>query len=421
MNTLRLILCACALLIIIGLTGCAYGGSGTPAGPEVVIDFYVRMAAAVNESFYYFIPIDTDGDFGADGPVPVAAGPNWENGWGTGSFTYYVQYHQHEYFVYRTVLLARVVTPGGGIISATGNPTNNTVGVSTLTVQSLSLGTIGVTGAGMIASAANTGFQAAGTLAVNTDALGNIVAGSVVFTAAPSGGRALTPAEQAVITGLNAGGVPLQTNSLVGLGITLTLNPVIAGTQTLTIAPTTATVQNAFTPAVNGEEVDTTGTLQANTSNTGAGSPIPGATINTGDLVAGGSASVRLDLTAAGSPVGPPYDSTLPNGSAVLRCTIDLATLGTNIPDLSVNFITTDALVFDQNITDPNLHTYDGLGWLGNRYVTFRTNQFQTIDNNSGLFEQEGAGDQTLAGLATPAEQSQVDIIDWSVTIRRLQ
>ena len=46
----------------------------------------------------------------------------------------------------------------------------------------------------MVASAANTGLQAAGTLALDTTVAGNIVANSVVFTPAASGGRALPPA-----------------------------------------------------------------------------------------------------------------------------------------------------------------------------------------------------------------------------------
>ena len=421
MNTPRLILCSLALMVVIGLSGCAFGGAGNAAGPAVVIDFYVRMAGTVNDAFYYFIPIDADGDFGADGPVPVAAGPAWENGWGTGSITHYIEYHQGQYNVFRTNLLVRLTIPGGGITAISGTPTGSAVGESTLTVQTITLGAVTVGGAGMVASAANTGLQAAGTLALDTTVAGNIVANSVVFTPAASGGRALTPAEQALITALNAGGVPLQTTSLSGLGLTLTLNAAQAGSQTLTIAPTTATIQNEFVPAGGSPNATTTGTLQANTVNAGAGLPIPGTTITVGDFVAGGSAEVALDLSPTATSLGPPYDYTLPNGTAVLRATVDLATLGTNIPDLSVNVITTTQLIFDETVTDPNQHTYDGLGWLGNRYVTFRTDQFQTIDNSSGLFEQEGANDDTLIGPATAAEQSQVDIIDWSITIRRVQ
>jgi hypothetical protein len=421
MNTVRLVLSGFILIVIIGLSGCAYGGAGAPAGPAVVIDFYVRMAAAVNDAFYYFIPIDTDGDFGTDGPVPVAAGPAWQNGWGTGSFTHFIEYHQGQYSVYRTNVIVRLTSPGGGIVAITGTPTSPDVGTSTLTVQTISFGAVGVAGAGMITAVTNTGFQAAGTLTLDTDAAGNTVAGTVVFTPAASGGRALTPAEAAIIAGLNAGGVALTTTSLSGLGLTLTLNPPGAGSQTLTIAPTTATIQNDFTPAVGGPGSTTMGTLQANTVNTGAGLPIPGTTITTGDFVPGGTATVALDISPTATLLGPPFDYTLPNGTSVLRATIDLDTLGAGIPDLSVNVVTTTQLIFDENITDPNQHTYDGLGWLGNRFVTFRTDQFQTIDNTSGLFEQEVANDTTLIGPATPAEQSQVDIVDWSITIRRLQ
>lgn len=418
-SLLRLALVLLAAALVVVLSGCAFGGTGVVT-PSVVLDFYVRLAGPVNDAFYYFIPIDADGDFGQDGPVPVAAGPFWENGWGTGSFTHYLEYHQGQFTVFQVNREAKLRQAGGGITAVSGSPTGTSVGASTLTVQAVSLGAVTVAGTGMVATATNNGLQSAGTLTLATDAGGLVVAGSAVFTPATPGGRALTPAEQTVINNLNAGGVALQTGSLSGLGLTLTLNAAQAGAQTLTIAPTTATVQNRFEP-ISGAPQTTTGTLQANTANGTGNTVIPGVTITVGDFVPGGVAQVRLDVSPVSTSLGPPFQYTLPTGGSSLRATIDLATLGTNIPDLSVNVITTTELIFNENVTDPAQHTYDGLGRLGNRYVTFRTNQYQTISNSSGLFEQEEAGDPTLQGTATADQKNQVDIIDWSITIRRLQ
>lgn len=419
----KLALVAVAIMAIAVLGGCARGGTNAAVGPSVVVDFYARYAGPINDAFYYFIPIDTDGDFGQDGPLPVAAGPYWENGWGTGSFTHYVQYHQGQYNVYKVVMAPTLQTPGGGITQVGGAPAGFSPGTSVLTVETLSFGGVTVSGTGMITSVANASFQSAGTLTIQTDAAGQVVAGSVVFTPASVGGRTLTASEQAAISALNAGGVPLGANSLSALGLTLTLAAPQAGSQTLNIAPTTATVGNVFTPApgVPGPSTSITGTLTANTLNGATNDVLPGGLITTLDLVAGGSATVQLNISPAGILLGPPFDYTLPAGGDTLRATIDLATLGTNIPDLSVNFISVTELIFDPTITDPALHTYDGLGRLGNRYVTFRTGQFQTINNSSGLFEQEGANDSTLQGRATQQQKNQVDLIDWSITIRSLR
>jgi len=423
MRGLRRILLATAALAALVLAGCARGGEAGGTGPQVVIDLYARYAGPINDAFYYFIPIDTDGDFGDDGPVPVAAGPYWENGWGTGSFSHYVEYHQGQYNVYRTAFVPSLQSAGGGIIAVSGNATGSSVGSSVLTVQTITYGAVTVTGAGTVASVSNQSLQSAGTLALATNAAGEVVADSVVWTPATSGGRALNATEQAAVDALNAGGVPLATGSLQGMGLALTLGAPVAGSQTLTVAPTTATVRNVFTPGENvpGPTSTTSGTLQANTANAGTNTALPGATVTVTDFVSGGSATIRLDISPAGTLVGPPYDYTLPSGGNSLRVTIDLATLGSNIPDLSVNYISTNELIFDPTITDPNQHTYDALGRLGNRYVTFRTTQYQTINNSSGLFEQEGANDSTLEGPTTSEQRNSVDLMDWSITIRRLR
>lgn len=415
---------ALALLIaLIALSGCARGGEGGAVGPTVVVDFYSRFAGPINDAYYYFIPIDADGDLGQDGPVPVAAGPYWENGWGTGSFTHFIEYHQGQYNVYRTVMVPTLTVPGGGILAIGGAPSGSAPGTSILTIGTIALGAVTIDGAGMITAVSNTGFQSAGTLTLATNAAGQVVAGSVAFTPATVGGRPLTPAEQGAIETLSAGGATLTPDSLSVLGLTLTLDAAQAGAQTLSIAPTTATVRNAFTPATGGGGApsDTSGTLTANTLNAGTNTVLPGATVTVGEFVGAATATVQLDISPNAELLGPPFDYTLPSGGDTLRVTIDLATLGTNIPDLSVNFISVTELIFDPTITDPLLHTYDGLGRLGNRYVTFRTSQFQTINNSSGLFEQEMANDSTLQGFVTQQQKNMVDLIDWSVTIRSLR
>jgi len=404
------------------LAGCASGGDGGSTAPEVVIDFTVRMAAPINESFYYFVPIDTDGDFGVDGPVPVAAGPFWQNGWGTGSFSHYVQYHLGQYTVFRVSLAASLTQAGGGIVAVGSTPQGNEAGTHALTVETTGFapGEITITGSGVITTVTNTGLQSAGDLRIQTDAQGRTVAGGVSFTPASVGGRALTTSEQAVLTALDAGGVALQSGSLSALGISLNLGAPAAGTQVLTVGPTTAQLTDRFAAVTVGTTTQNL-VVTANSVQTVGAAPGQVLTLTTRDLIAGESATVEVTLSPVAVSVGPPFDFTRPQGSDTLRFTVDLATLGTGIPDLSVNCITTNELIFDPSITDPNQHSYDGLGALGNRYVTFRTAQFQTITNDSGLFEREGAGDSTLIGPTTQAQRDALDIVYWSITIRRLR
>jgi hypothetical protein len=420
----RLLLVAGLMLAVVsatGLCGCARGGPTGPVTPQVVMDFTATMAGPINDAFYYFIPLDADGDFGVDGPIPVAAGPFWQNGWGTGSFTHYVEYHLGQYNVYQVRLEPTLRTAGGGLVAVVGLASQSGIGTHTVTVQSLALGAVTVAGTGMVTAVANQALQAAGTLTLQTDAAGQVVAGSAVFTPAASGGRALIPAEQAVLTALNAGGAALQPDSLLGLGLRLTLGPAQAGSQTLTIAPTTAATQDVFVATATGQTTTQAGTLTANAQNTVGPPSVTQVTVTTADLIVGGTAIIDVNISPVATLLGPPFDATAPAGGNTLRVTVDLAMLGANIPDLSVNFITTNELIFDPGITDPNLHSYDALGALGNRYVTFRTTQYQTIDNSSGLFEREGPGDTTLLGPTTQSQRDSIDIVDWSITIRRLR
>ncbi len=208
--TLAVLLASLALT----LTGCARGGEGPSIVPEVILDIMVRFAAPVNDAFYYFIALDADGDFGADGPLPVAAGPRWGNGWGTGSMTHFVEYHQGRYELFRADLTPVLLEAGGGVVAARGLPHTTDAGIHEITIDSLDFGEATLTGAGAVASAANNSFQAAGTIQLETNSAGETIADSVSFAPAAHGGRALTANEQAALDALNAGGVRLQIASV---------------------------------------------------------------------------------------------------------------------------------------------------------------------------------------------------------------
>ncbi len=422
----RLHIVGVVLLVIVVamaiLSGCARGGEGQqPVVPEKVLEFIIQFNGTIMDNFYYFVALDVDGNNGLDGPVPVAAGPRWQNGWGTGSITHFVEYHQGRYALYKADLAANLPNPAAGITGTDGVPDSTDAGTSRLTVTQIDFGVVGVTGAGMITAADNTGCQTAGELSIETDAAGQTVAGSVVYTPAADGSRALTAAEQAEIDALNVGGVSLEADSLQTVGIALTLGAPLAGAQTLGIAQTVAHVQNAFTSASTGETVTTNATLNANSDTPSATPPIAGVAIRCGDLELNGTAVIELETSVTATLIGPPYEYQNPAGGAVLRFTIDVADLGANLNNISINIITTTELIFDPTITLPTENVYDGLGHLGNRYITMSLNEFRTIRNSDGLFEQEGVGDNTLVGPATQEEKNAVDIADWTITLRRLR
>lgn len=406
----------------LALAGCARGGEEEPIVPQTVIEFVVTFAAPVLDSSYYYVALDTDNDFGADGPLPVAAGPDWGNGWGTGSLTHYVEYHQGRYELFEVTLQPELVRAGGGITAVSGVPDATDAGTHRITVESLNLGAATLTGSGAIASVTNTGFQAAGTLQLTTNAAGEVVAGSVSWTPAAGGGRALTGAEQAQIDTLNAGGVTLATDSLDALGLALTIaaGPDLSGTQSIEVAQTTANVTDRFEPERLGATVTEQAMLPANNDQTLQAGPIPGMTIATGDLVVGQNAEIKLLPNAVGNSLGFPYDSTLPQGGSTLRVTLDLSRLGENVEDISVNFISTTELIFDSTVVNPQENTYDALGRQGNDYVTFVTDEQQTIDDGD-LIGDEEANDPTLEGPASEQEKASVDIVDWSVRVRNLR
>ncbi len=382
----------------------------------------VRFAAPVNDAFYYFIALDADGDFGADGPLPVAAGPRWGNGWGTGSMTHFVEYHQGRYELFRADLTPVLLEAGGGVVAARGLPQTTDAGIHEITIDSLDFGEATLTGAGAVASAANNSFQAAGTIQLETNSAGETIADSVSFAPAAHGGRALTANEQAALDALNAGGVALATDSLAALGLTLTLatGPDLSGAQQIEIAPTVAQVTDRFSPAGGGAAQTSQTTLPANNDAALADGPIPGITIRTNDLVVGETARIELAPAVTSTSLGVPYDSMLPEGGTALYVTLDLSRLGTDLSDLSINFIATTQLIFDPTVVNADDNVYDGLGRFGNDYFTIPTSEYQTI-TNADAFITEQADDVTLTGPATEDEKRSVDIVDWRVTLRRLR
>lgn len=129
-----------SLAVVLG--GCARGGEeGESPVPAAVLGIIWEMAGPVNDAFYYFVAFDADTDLGADFPVPVAAGPWWGNGWGTGSITHFLQYHQGQYELYRADLNIVVRETTGGFETVTGDVTGGDAGVYTITVTSVTSGT----------------------------------------------------------------------------------------------------------------------------------------------------------------------------------------------------------------------------------------------------------------------------------------
>ena len=416
---------ACAGLLVLALaalvvvSGCARGEGGVTV-PQSVMDIVVQFAGPVDDSSYYYVAFDRDADWGVDYPVPIATGPFWGNGWGTGSITHFLQYHLGTYEVYQANLSPVLREPGGGISAVAGTPVGGDAGRFILTVGPLSLGPANVAGAGTITGAANVSGQNAGSFSIATDGAGQTVAGGVTFTPAANGGRTPSSAEQAQLNVLNAGGVTLGADSLNAFGLTLTVGASAAGTQTVTVGATTAAVEARFVPIAAGSTRITTGTLTANSSTPTATPPIPGARLTAGELVEGGQAKVDVEVSQSPTLLGPPFAFTTPAGSSSLRATIDLADLGPSLDHLSFNIIATTELIFDPTITDPARHCYDGLGRLGNDAVTIPTTEFRSYTNGSATVS-EGANDSTLRGSVSAARRNSVDIVDWTVTIRRLR
>src|SRR3972149_5403427 len=106
----------------------------------MVVDITLRVAGTIRDNFYYFVAFDTDNDNGADFPVPVAAGPYWGNGWGTGAITYYLEYHNGQYNLFAANLNVTLSDATGGFQAVSGTLTGHDNGVLRLTVTGVSLG-----------------------------------------------------------------------------------------------------------------------------------------------------------------------------------------------------------------------------------------------------------------------------------------
>jgi hypothetical protein len=419
-NGVRRLGLAMLALSVLPLAGCARGGGAGPGVPAILLDFVVDFGARVDDSSFYFIALDADGDFGADGPLPVAAGPFWGNGWGTGSITHFVSYTQGRYDVYRVNRQLEILARGGGIVGATGSPDETDTGEYELRVGALARGAVTIGGTGPVTGVTNDSDQNAGQFSLETDGQGRTVAGTVGFAPAADGGRALTATEQAALDTLDAGGVTVAADSLAAFGLTLQMGSPAAGVQTLQVAPTVAEVDVAFRPTSSGGTRNSTGTLTANSDSPTATPPIPGAVLTAETLVTGGVTRLRSETSPTATLIGPPYDSQPPGGGSELNVTLDLATLGANLDNLSVNIISSTELIFDPTITDPGQHVYDGLGVQGNDYVTFTVRQSRVIANGD-QFTPEACGDPTLLGPATDDERDAVDILDWRITVQKLQ
>lgn len=401
------------LFILLLLPACAAGcalfpeNPGPPAPKNQLIVTW-SMAGPVRSDYYYFFPMDPGTD-ATQGPVPVVQGPYWGNGWGTGPFTQFVEYHLNQYSVSRPVAVITVLGSGGFLLQTSGSPTNAQSGTHVITVGAVSLGQATVAGTGAIAGVTNLSDQNAGTLTMATGMTGRTVGGSVAFAPATNGGRALTAQEQAAVDTLNAGGVLLVADSLSALGLQLALNaPPQPGAQTITIAPTTAQASATFTPLGPLGPTTTTGQLLANGVNEAATSPAPGLVIRCGVLTQGAQASLHAETDSTPIFLYLPFQSVVPQPQGnTLRFTLDMDLIQPNLRQLQVNFITTNEIIIDPNNVGNKL--YDALGTYGNDYLSLPVD-IPTVYTNDQAPVPELAGDCPDASL---------DIVDWRIEVLR--
>jgi len=401
--------------LLLVLACCVAGCARFPATPEITAPdnqmiVTLVVAGPIRADYYYFFAIDP-GEDATQGPVPVVQGPYWGNGWGTGPFTQFVQYHLNQYEIDQPLAVVSIADGGGFLLSVAGSPTNAQSGTHVIVVGPVSPGDATVGGTGTVASVANLSDQNASTLTIATDLAGRTVAGSVTFTKANNGGRDLTPAEQAAIDALNAGGITLASDSLSALGLQLTLNsPPQAGSQTITVSPTTAQAQDTFTPFGPFGPTSTTGTLVANGTNTPATSPIPGLGITCSSLIPGAQATLHAETDSTAVPIFPyrPFQSVIPGPTdSALHFTLDMDAIQPNLRQVQVNFITTNQIVIDPNNVGEKL--FDALGLYGNDYLSL-------LVNVSTVYTNEQAPVLELDG---DCSDSSLDIIDWQIEILR--
>ena len=167
--------CGVVLLVclVMALGGCARGGEdGDSVVPAAVLEVIWQMAGPVNDAFHYFVAFDADLDQGVDFPVPVAAGPYWGNGWGSGSITHFLEYHNGAYLLYETDLNIVLREATGGFQQVTGDVTGGDAGVYTVTVTAITPGSPSI-------AEVKVQFQAAGTGQITTST-GTLPANSTV-------------------------------------------------------------------------------------------------------------------------------------------------------------------------------------------------------------------------------------------------
>lgn len=415
---LRAVSAVAVVLCLALCVGCAQWpvDGGSDKYPARLLDITVQFADPVNASYYYYLCFDTDGDR-ETGPLPIRSGPFWGNGWGTGVISAYVVYHGGQYRVHKPRVLSALIEPAGGILDVGGNPDPPISGSHLVTINSVTLGEATVEGSGMILGVTNVSSQNAGQYSLATDATGAVVAGSVVFTPAETGGRELTTQEQAVLDELNVGSAPLAPDALELLGLSLSLGPALEGSQTITVAPTTATVTDRFSSYFGVNDTTNTGTIYANAVHAGPSPVIPGMSFRTANLTAGASVEIITQYEATTDDLGPPFKSGYPEmGGRELTVSVDLAQIGDPQEEIQFNIISTDTIPLNPEITLDK--SYDGLGPDGTTFVTLPITTNRELRNADAALP-EGVNDVFFGALSSSDLQlGELDIVDWTVEVR---
>lgn len=406
-------LCLLAALGLPCLVGCArFPSNPISNAPPRQLIVTVRFAAPINDAYYYFVAFDTNQD-PSDGPVPVVQGPYWGNGWGTGPIAQFVEYHNGQFGVFVPFVLTTLTSTQGSITGLQGTPAQPLAGTHTLTIEEVALGAAALSGTGNILGVSNVSAQNAGVLTIGTDEAGKTLPDAVTFAPDPVGGRPLTSAERAALDALNAGGVALTSDSLapLGLNVAVRTSGFVAGTQTISVARTEATVSDRFVPAGGFAESQSSGRLVANATNDLTVSPIPpipGIALVCGQLVAGQTAVLVAQMAPTATYLGPPYIQQPVTGDTI-SFTLDLDALGTQLQTLDVNFIATDKLIIDPNSTEQKV--YDALGPPGSSDFVSISTRYSFAYTNSLSSVPEQQGDCEIGAL---------DIVDWTLEIRLL-
>jgi hypothetical protein len=173
---------ALLFLLALLLAGCANQGSLVgPTVPNAVVDVSVTMAGPIDNSCYYFVALDNVNDNGATFPVPVAGGPYWGNGWGTGTITDYLEYHLGQYNLFQTQLSTALTARTGGFLSISGTALGSTAGVYQLTVLSVA-GTMATVQSVFKVAATGQTSTVSGPVTSNTTAVTTVVPGLTLTT-----------------------------------------------------------------------------------------------------------------------------------------------------------------------------------------------------------------------------------------------